>query len=56
MNLFCFNVALIFGLFSHSCLCKENTENMLKSNDNMKDSKHGIKMGQVFAGCDDAEV
>ena len=51
-----FLLVLLFGFISRPCLCKENTERMVKANENMKDSKHGIKMGQVFEGCDDAKV
>lgn len=34
----------------------KHTEEILKQNQFMKDSKHGIKMGEVFPGCDDAQV
>lgn len=34
----------------------KHTEEILRQNQFMKDSKHGIKMGEVFPGCDDAQV
>ena len=45
-----------FGVSYYYCICKENTDKILQQNGDMKDSKHGIKMGQIITDCDDAKV
>ena len=34
----------------------ENTAKLLAANAKMADGKHGVKMGEVFEGCDDAKT
>lgn len=49
---------LLLGTFISSSSGKipEHTAKLLAANSNMSDGKHGVKMGQVFEGCDDAKT
>ena len=51
-----FLVVFSQSIFLEHCDASQNTLKFAEKNQDMKDDKHGLKMGIVFPGCDDAEV
>ncbi|RWS13710.1 DUF3105 domain containing protein-like protein [Dinothrombium tinctorium] len=51
----CFALILVFFCVIGAFSSLDNSDSRNEISEAMKDAKHGVKMGEVFDGCDDAE-